>query len=182
MCCRVLLNLIDCIKQKDQDNLQARDLILKLLQVVVLKFKTIAKYQVTYLLENNAPSDKKPAIADDPQQKPAPSATNEQKLDVFLSSFEDKDRVKLKYGPSSVIILNEADCRSAIKFLILACRSITGFMIDTKLPAAEVTTAMQPKQLTSRETIIFIKFLKNALLCLDVYMLGRSASSSATAG
>ncbi len=182
MCCRVLLNLIDCIKQKDQDNLHARDLILKLLQVVVLKFKTIAKYQVTYLLENNAPSDKKPTIADDPQQKPAPSATNEQKLDVFLSSFEDKDRVKLKYGPSSVIILNEADCRSAIKFLILACRSITGFMIDTKLPAAEVTTAMQPKQLTSRETIIFIKFLKNALLCLDVYMLGRSASSSATAG
>ena len=44
-------------------------------------------------------------------------------------------------------------------------------MIDAKLPAAEATTAMQPKQLTSREAIIFIKFLKNALLCLDVYML-----------
>lgn len=96
-----------------------------------------------------------------------------EKLDQFLDSFEDKDRVKLKYGPSSVIILNETDCRSAIKFLILACRSITGFMIDTKLPAADTSPAMQIKQLTPRETLIFVKFLKNALLCLDVYMIGK---------
>jgi len=187
MCCRVLLNLIDCIKQKDQENLQARDLILKLFQVVVLKFKTIAKYQVPYLLlqnnNNTTQSDKKSPTTDDVLLV---AATTELKLDTFLNSFEDKDRVKLKYGPSSVIILSETDCRSAIKFLILACRSITGFMIDTKLPAAEASRAIQLKQLTSRETIVFIKFLKNALLCLDVYMIGRnnktnnSAKTSAT--
>ena len=70
-----------------------------------------------------------------------------------------------------MIILNETDCRSAIKFLILACRSITGFIIDTKLPP-EVSISMHPKQLTSNETFIYIRFLKNALLCLDVYMIG----------
>ena len=32
---------------------QSRDLILKLFEVIVLKFKSIANYQVTYLLESN---------------------------------------------------------------------------------------------------------------------------------
>lgn len=112
----------------------------------------------------------------------AVDATQAEKLDNFLNSFEDKDRVKHKYGPSSVIILNETDCRSAIKFLILACRSITGFIIDTKLPPGEATIRLQTKQLTPRETMIYVKFLKNVLLCLDVYMISRTASPNGKPG
>ncbi len=36
---------------------------------------------------------------------------------------------------------------------------------------------MQAKQLIPRETFMYDKFLKNALLSLDVYMIGRSATS-----
>lgn len=79
-----------------------------------------------------------------------------------------------------MIILNESDCRLAIKFLILASRSITGFLIDTKLSTSELTAVNQPKQLTPRETFIFIKFLKNALLSLDIYMIGRNSKTNST--
>ena len=84
--------------------------------------------------------------------------------------------IQLKYGPSSIIILNETDCRFAIKSLILASRNITVFLVETK--PNEISVAMQPKQLTPRETFMYVKFLKNALLSLDVYMIGRSIGNS----
>ena len=116
MCCRVLINLIDCIKARDQENtaISTRDMILKLLQVIALKFKSIAKYQVAYLLEasSNAPKtaevseESKPSTtAADP---PAPadgqvSVRNQmEKLESFLGSFEDKDRVKVSHTLPSV--------------------------------------------------------------------------------
>ena len=37
---------------------------------------------------------------------------------------------------------------------------------------------MQPKQLTPKETFIFVKFLKKALLSLDVYMIGRTVGGN----
>ncbi len=91
-----------------------------------------------------------------------------------LISLDFSVFLKLKYGPSSVIFLSETDCRTAIKFLILACRSITGFIIDTKLSMADSSKAMQAKQLTPKETFIFVKFLKCALVSLDIYMIGRT--------
>lgn len=58
----------------------------------------------------------------------------------------------------------------------MASRSITVFLIETKLSPNETTVAIQPKQLTPRETFMYIKFLKNALLSLDVYMIGRNTT------
>ena len=84
-------------------------MILKLLEVVVLKFKTIAKYQVTHLLENsnkNEVSGEKSKDKSDENSQMDTEKVDENKktqavkLDIFLSSFEDKDRVKvsLKYN------------------------------------------------------------------------------------
>ena len=114
MCCRVLINLIDCIKARDQENpsISTRDLILKLLQVIALKFKSIAKYQVAHLLEANSSNKgtseaSKPAGETSEEAKPpVPEAESSadvqlsikqqmEKLESFLGSFEDKDRVKV---------------------------------------------------------------------------------------
>ena len=87
--------------------------------------------------------------------------------------------MKLKYGPSSVVVLSELDCRTTIKFLIMACRSIANVIIETKLAPADLSLTMQPKQLTPKETVVFIKLLENALYALDIFMLGRSTSTGA---
>lgn len=70
------------------------------------------------------------------------------------------------------------DCRLTIRFLIQASRSITSVLIDSKLAPSDLSLTMQPKQLSPKETLIFIKLLKNCLVSLDIYMIGRSTSSN----
>lgn len=124
MCCRVLLTLIDCIKAKDPDNLfviilrifnfipsafnkfayfKSREIILKLFEVIVLKFKSIANYQVAHLLEaSNSTSSASTTVNETKENEKELVVANLQdkktyieKLDLFLNSFEDKDRVKV---------------------------------------------------------------------------------------
>lgn len=64
-----------------------------------------------------------------------------------------------------------------IRFLISASRSITNVLIDSKLAQSELSFISQAKQLSSKETLVFIKLLKNCLLSLDIYMLGRGGGA-----
>lgn len=168
----------------------------------MLKFKSIAKYQVTHLLENNSNpttstsqttaiptsathatnAESKNFPETNPDKDLADKKSKIEKLDAFLNTFEDKDRIKLKYGPSSVIIQNELDCKTTIKYLISACRSITIVIIDTKVGKADYSQTMQAKQLTCKETVVYIKLLKNALSSLDIFMLGRPQPQAITPG
>ncbi|KAL3832377.1 hypothetical protein ACJMK2_024027 [Sinanodonta woodiana] len=51
MSCKLLLNLVDCIRQKsEQENGNGRELLMRMLEVFVLKFKTIAKIQLPQIL------------------------------------------------------------------------------------------------------------------------------------
>jgi transformation/transcription domain-associated protein len=105
MCCRVLLGLIDCVRAKEQDNSGARDMILKLLEVIVLKFKSLAKFHVSNLTET-AESVTHSASASDQQQSSSlstnevPSASSQlEQLEAFIASStvqEDKERFKVK--------------------------------------------------------------------------------------
>ena len=78
-------------------------MILKLFEVIVLKFKSIANYQVTHLLESGLSSkNESTANATDKEVEKEPIIPNLpdkksyiEKLDVFINSFEDKDRVKV---------------------------------------------------------------------------------------
>nr|CAD7455787.1 unnamed protein product [Timema tahoe] len=50
MSCKVLIKLVECICQKSEAVDQGRELLLKMLEVFVLKFKTIAKLQLPVLM------------------------------------------------------------------------------------------------------------------------------------
>nr|CAD7579031.1 unnamed protein product [Timema californicum] len=50
MSCKVLLKLAECICQKSEAGDQGRELLLKMLEVFVLKFKTISKLQIPVLM------------------------------------------------------------------------------------------------------------------------------------
>ncbi len=82
-------------------------MILKLLEVIVLKFKSIAKYQVTHLLEQSnvkssesIKSNEKDTLEKSLQNNgttthQSDTRTHMEKLDAFLNSYEDKDRIKV---------------------------------------------------------------------------------------
>jgi hypothetical protein len=123
-CCRILLSLLDVIKAKQQVQAQQpsetplepnaiqtpaqlREIIVKVLEVVVTKLKMIAKYQVTYLVdnaksineiknENVEQLDEKKNESDDEflvNQKSDKKRL--ERLELFLNSFEDKDASKV---------------------------------------------------------------------------------------
>lgn len=52
MSCKLLLNLVDCIRLlADKDNTNdGRELLMRMLEVFVLKFKTIAKIQLPNMM------------------------------------------------------------------------------------------------------------------------------------
>jgi transformation/transcription domain-associated protein len=111
MCCRVLLGLIDCVRAKEQENNGARDMILKLLEVIVLKFKSLAKYHVSSLLEAADSTAAHSTIDQQQHSQSTSSTTNEasssssssssqlEQLETFISSStsqEDKERSKVR--------------------------------------------------------------------------------------
>lgn len=52
MSCKLLLNLVDCIRQRsDAESTTARDLLITMLRVFTLKFHTIAKMQLPLLMQ-----------------------------------------------------------------------------------------------------------------------------------
>ena len=50
MSCKLLLNLVECIRTRSEQNGQGRELLMRMLEVFVLKFKTIAKLQLPVLM------------------------------------------------------------------------------------------------------------------------------------
>ncbi|XP_054724829.1 transformation/transcription domain-associated protein-like [Uloborus diversus] len=51
MSCKLLLNLVECIKlQAERENKNGRELLMRMMEVLVLKFKTIAKLQIPVLI------------------------------------------------------------------------------------------------------------------------------------
>uniref|UniRef100_A0A673W4P7 Transformation/transcription domain-associated protein n=1 Tax=Salmo trutta TaxID=8032 RepID=A0A673W4P7_SALTR len=56
MSCKLLLNLVDCIRSKsEQENGNGRDILMRMLEVFVLKFHTIARYQLATIFKKCKP-------------------------------------------------------------------------------------------------------------------------------
>lgn len=52
MSCKLLLNLVDCIRMRAEaeNSTEGRELLMRMLEVFVLKFKTISKIQLPILI------------------------------------------------------------------------------------------------------------------------------------
>ena len=48
---QLLLNLVECIRQISDQDLSGRDVLMRMMEVFVLKFQSIAQYQIPDVLE-----------------------------------------------------------------------------------------------------------------------------------
>uniref|UniRef100_A0A3P9K6T0 Transformation/transcription domain-associated protein n=1 Tax=Oryzias latipes TaxID=8090 RepID=A0A3P9K6T0_ORYLA len=63
MSCKLLLNLVDCIRSKsEQENGNGRDILMRMLEVFVLKFHTIARYQLVSIFKKCKPQSEMGAV------------------------------------------------------------------------------------------------------------------------
>ncbi len=62
------------------------------------------------------------------------------RLDLFLNSPEEtKEGInKLKFGPQPINIQSDNDCRTTLKFLVYSSRTITMYLLETKISSSGI--------------------------------------------
>ncbi|XP_033222256.1 transformation/transcription domain-associated protein [Belonocnema kinseyi] len=157
MSCKLLLNLVECITLRiDAENAaQCRELLMRMLEVFVLKFKIITKLQMPILMN-----------------KAKTNAGLDVKAEDIKPGITDVDESKSKFGfpLSQVANYNVADYRSLVKTLVCGVKTITWGCANCKS-----IDALHPKQFQPKETLVFIRLVKWALQALDIYMIGPPA-------
>ncbi|XP_049915232.1 transformation/transcription domain-associated protein [Epinephelus moara] len=179
MSCKLLLNLVDCIRSKsEQENGNGRDILMRMLEVFVLKFHTIARYQLVSIFKKCKPQSEMgvvdpgvlpgvpatptpsttPAIP--PPAPPTPVATTPQPPTAsFDRAGEKEDKQTFQVS----------DCRSLVKTLVCGVKTITWGITSCKAPGE--AQFIPNKQLQPKETQIYIKLVKYAMQALDIYQV-----------
>ncbi|KAM4023906.1 transformation/transcription domain-associated protein [Anomaloglossus baeobatrachus] len=173
MSCKLLLNLVDCIRSKsEQENGNGRDILMRMLEVFVLKFHTIARYQLSAIFKKCKPQSELCAadaiLANVPAPAPAnalPAAPSTPLTQVPLLVF-DKQGEKDKEDKQTFQV---TDCRSLVKTLVCGVKTITWGITSCKAPGE--AQFVPNKQLQPKETQIYIKLVKYAMQALDIYQV-----------
>ncbi|KAM9773955.1 transformation/transcription domain-associated protein isoform 1-T1 [Syngnathus typhle] len=179
MSCKLLLNLVDCIRSKsEQENGNGRDILMRMLEVFVLKFHTIARYQLVSIFKKckpqsemgvvepgvlpGVPATPTPSItpAIPPPAPPTPVASAPQPpATAFDRQGEKEDKQTFQVS----------DCRSLVKTLVCGVKTITWGITSCKAPGE--AQFIPNKQLQPKETQIYIKLVKYAMQALDIYQV-----------
>ncbi|XP_028982080.1 transformation/transcription domain-associated protein [Diachasma alloeum] len=164
MSCKLLLNLVECIRQRSdaENSTQGRELLMRMLEVFVLKFKTITKLQMPVLLNKARGSNTQSIVC--------PAAGVEPKTEDVKPVIETDDKeTKSKFGfpQSQSTNYNVADYRSLVKTLVCGVKTITWGCANCK-----TGDVVQSKQFQPKETLVFIRLVKWALQALDIYTIG----------
>ncbi|XP_054624115.1 transformation/transcription domain-associated protein isoform X1 [Dunckerocampus dactyliophorus] len=179
MSCKLLLNLVDCIRSKsEQENGNGRDILMRMLEVFVLKFHTIARYQLVSIFKKCKPQSEMgvvepgglpgvpatptpsttPAIP--PPAPPTPvTSTPQPPSTPFDRPGEKEDKQTFQVS----------DCRSLVKTLVCGVKTITWGITSCKSPGE--AQFIPNKQLQPKETQIYIKLVKYAMQALDIYQV-----------
>lgn len=131
MSCKLLLNLVDCIKiSADKENTAyGRELLMRMLEVFVLKFKTIAKIQLPHMMnkykqqQQPQASVKQVTVEVKTEGDVKPSTDN---VDGNITAQgTQKDDNKSKFGFPQNVTYNVADYRNLVKTLVCSVKNIT---------------------------------------------------------
>ncbi|MGH0116979.1 UNVERIFIED_CONTAM: hypothetical protein FKN15_024924 [Acipenser sinensis] len=173
MSCKLLLNLVDCIRSKsEQENGNGRDILMRMLEVFVLKFHTIARYQLVTVFKKCKPQSELgvvdvgalPGVPATPTT-PAPLPPHVPPTPVTpappTSSFDKQGDKEDKQT------FQVSDCRSLVKTLVCGVKTITWGITSCKAPGE--AQFIPNKQLQPKETQIYIKLVKYAMQALDIY-------------
>ncbi|XP_025986851.1 transformation/transcription domain-associated protein [Solenopsis invicta] len=160
--CKLLMNLVDTVRQRSdaENSTQGRELLIRILLVFVLKFKTIAKIYIP-ILRNKAK-----------QLRPAVTETTTEDTKSCIEVNEEKEQPKSKFGfpTSQAMSYNVVDYRNLVKSLVHGAKAITTNCIKSRSGEATQSNQLQPK-----ETLIYIQLVKWALPALDIYTIGPPA-------
>ncbi|CAH1788418.1 unnamed protein product [Owenia fusiformis] len=177
MSCKLLLNLVECIGQRsEQETGNGRELLMRMLVVFVMKFKTIAELQLPAIMSKCRPTN------DSTSKTPTPPPTIEIKKEPDVkddkpgTTVTDSKDEKEKTGKGANYSVS--DCRSLVKTLVCGVKTITWGTASCKAPGTDATFT-QNKQFLPKETLVFVRLVKHALKALDIYTVNMTAAGQA---
>ena len=203
MSCKLLLNLVECIRQRsDVENGPGRELLIEMLEVFVLKFKSIVKLQLPTLMGTKNKPESSGLI--EPPSSPSlswsqngshvpssssPSAANEAKTEdtraslILLDSSRDEKEKMMKFAVRTTSpVYSITECRSLVKTLVCGVKTITWGCAACKTPLDATTNVTSTgKNMQPKETVIFIRLVQWAMKALDVYALNIPAAQGGEA-
>lgn len=194
MSCKLLLNLVDCIRQKSEpDNSTARDLLVIMLRVFTQKFYTIAKIQLPLIMQKFKtvkPESTSSTVPNTPTSTTAPSlipssgsSTLSIQGDSDLTLTEQTSKLQsIGFPPPNN--MNVSEYRSLVKTLVCGVKTITWGCASCKIIPNDPTSS---KAFQPQEIMIFIDLVIWALEALDIYQInvpivGVAGQISKTAG
>ncbi|KAM9336144.1 transformation/transcription domain-associated protein isoform 1-T1 [Symphorus nematophorus] len=179
MSCKLLLNLVDCIRSKsEQENGNGRDILMRMLEVFVLKFHTIARYQLVSIFKKCKPQSEMGVV--DPGALPGVPATPTPSTTPAIPPPAPPTPVAAPPQPPATPFdrpgekedkqtFQVSDCRSLVKTLVCGVKTITWGITSCKAPGE--AQFIPNKQLQPKETQIYIKLVKYAMQALDIYQV-----------
>ncbi|XP_034562998.1 transformation/transcription domain-associated protein [Notolabrus celidotus] len=179
MSCKLLLNLVDCIRSKsEQENGNGRDILMRMLEVFVLKFHTIARYQLVSIFKKCKPQSEMGVV--EPVALPGVPATPTPSTTPALPPPAPPTPVPAAPPPPTTSFdragekedkqtFQVSDCRSLVKTLVCGVKTITWGITSCKAPGE--AQFIPNKQLQPKETQIYIKLVKYAMQALDIYQV-----------
>ncbi|XP_072230092.1 transformation/transcription domain-associated protein [Leuresthes tenuis] len=179
MSCKLLLNLVDCIRSKsEQENGNGRDILMRMLEVFVLKFHTIARYQLVSIFKKCKPQSEMGVV--DPGALPGVPATPTPSTTPAIPPPAPPTPVAAAPAPPATAFdrpgekedkqtFQVSDCRSLVKTLVCGVKTITWGITSCKAPGE--AQFIPNKQLQPKETQIYIKLVKYAMQALDIYQV-----------
>uniref|UniRef100_A0A1Y1MXI9 FAT domain-containing protein n=3 Tax=Photinus pyralis TaxID=7054 RepID=A0A1Y1MXI9_PHOPY len=184
MSCKLLLNLVDCIRirAEAENSAEGRELLMRMLEVFVLKFKTISKIQLPILmnkckqLNQQLPSSQAPQLnaflSGDVKAEPDFKTNSNDFLDNALGDNQNaskETRSKIGCSNSQNNNYNVTDYRSLVNTLVRGVKTITWGCAACK--TANASPIIGTKQFQPHETLVFVRLVKWALKALDIYTL-----------
>ncbi|XP_048580263.1 transformation/transcription domain-associated protein isoform X2 [Nematostella vectensis] len=183
MSCKLLLNLVECIRQKSDEQGSGREILIRMLEVFVRKFQSIAKHHIPVIFskcqqvgENTSVTTAATTTA---TQSNSMTTTSSTTTTSSLSSegsssattpettTPTEPETKKPLIPSTASVSNiftVPDCRSMVKTLVCGVKTITWGAGPSKVPGGN-------KTFLPWETQLFTRLLKYALQALDIYQV-----------
>ncbi|XP_055838887.1 transcription-associated protein 1 isoform X2 [Episyrphus balteatus] len=167
MSCKLLMNLVDCIRQhSESDPVKARELLITLLKVFTSKFQSIAKIQLPMIMQKwkNIKDQQTPANTSGTIPAESTPASSETKEGVTLDSPPFDQTVKANtLGIAGTNSLNVAEYRCLVKTLVGGVKTITWGCVSCK------PMIIENKLFLPHELSIYIDLIYWALETLDIY-------------
>lgn len=173
MSCKLLLNLVDCIRMRSdaENSTEGRELLMRMLEVFVVKFKTIVKIQLPLLTakckQQNTNNNITQVEVKTDDAKPNAAELLENALAVTQGNQPKEE--KSKFGPPQNNSYNVADYRSLVKTLVCGVKTITWGCSACKPNSSH--SLVLSKHFQPHETLVFVRLVKWALKALDIYTL-----------